>query len=422
MNYQDRKQAGYFNRPFGNTLPALLGKETPRQSNDYENLPKVNNGEVDGRDHINVHHHAKTDLGLALAPHAEFSVIHPQYGQFLTVQGLLAWLTNPNQPDIYRTMSGREVDASMRAYGITDRLRDYAYQYLFATWYKIKSHAKVERWMHDSSLRFEHYYLHNTLDPVTQQKTGNIIRIRNKSAGWVINGMEELRKALHENREPELEIFLPPHLRAKLQKSRAKEAEKEVVPAPKQRETDVILQADLRSESEENKVVRVLTPEQLERKRLKTLAFKARRKERKKERRAAAALEAQNATTDGRCVEITEPSAPVLCTLGIRDIDVLNQENAEGYALYLEEHQQSDMTESDYKNGLDAAVRKIDDLVAENKQITIQDIELQYVTNAGGTAFLGMYRLNGVTLLEREADAGTVVEPADASNDTPPEA
>lgn len=397
MTNQERKNSGYFNRPFDTALPALLGREKPRKPYDHENLPKVNNDELDGRDHINVHHHARTDLGLALSPYSEFALIHPQFGRFLTVQGFIAWLSNPNQPDSYRTIIAREVDASMRALGVKPHLPDFAYQYLQATWYKIKSHPKIERWMYDSNLRFEHYYLSNTVDVITKEKTGNIIRIRNKSAAWMINGMNELRNALWENREPNLEVFLPAHIRDNMMRARTKE-------------TDVILEGDLRREPAEGVVRRERTPEQRERARAKLKAAKQRKRERRLAQNQLTNPPPAAEVSEGSnlCQEIEmDPNnkAPVLCTLGIRDIYIVDDANLTSREIYLPDHQKEELSPEDFKKGVDAAMLLIDDLTASNKQITIGDIDLQFVTVSSGIPFLGLYRLNGITLLTRDPQA-----------------
>lgn len=383
----NRKQhSGYANRPFNTALPALLGNKLT-----HDDLPKVNNDEIDGVHHFNVHHHGKSDLGKALSMHSEYPLIHPKYGSFKTVFGLIAWLSNPNQPDSYRQASAKDVDAALKK---TDKthLPDFGYQVMWATWYKIKSHPKIENWLRESELRFEHYFIQKPLHPVTG-KRGDPLRVRNNSSVWMISGMEELRRAVKENREPELDFILPQRERDKLNRQRKLDAQKNI---PK--ETDVILEANLRKNDAPGAVKKERTPEQLERKRQKNKAMRERRSQRREEGAMSRRLDEKVGAGDPAVSvsrQIPEPEAE-LCTIGIKDIDVISPEGI--VELNMSEIKRLMRSPEDQKTAQEEAVRHIQEVIDSDESVHIGDINREFVTDWKGQAFLGHFRLNGIKL------------------------
>lgn len=170
----------------------------------FNQLPAVNRLGEDGKDHINTHHRATTDLGNALSPYGDYPFMHPEYGQFRTVHGILAWLRNPAQPDNIRTMSGHDVE-KVRIHPADEvELVDYSFIYMDCTWLKIQTYPELAKAFKESTLPFDLYYF-----SITDPENNKSIRVRGPTAVWVIRGLNELRNALKEDREPNLDFLLP---------------------------------------------------------------------------------------------------------------------------------------------------------------------------------------------------------------------
>lgn len=62
----------------------------------------------DGVDHINIHANAKTELGRRLDNLSHEPFVHPEYGEFASVEGFYWYLVDGAKDDGFRTLHGHD--------------------------------------------------------------------------------------------------------------------------------------------------------------------------------------------------------------------------------------------------------------------------------------------------------------------------
>jgi len=60
----------------------------------------------DGVDHVNVYTRGKTSLGRSLSNLADISLVHPEHGEFRTLEGLYFWRATGMRNDLLRKVNG----------------------------------------------------------------------------------------------------------------------------------------------------------------------------------------------------------------------------------------------------------------------------------------------------------------------------
>lgn len=187
------------NTQMGQAMERMVTKVKKNYQPPMHQPVAVNRLQKDGVDHINIHPHARTKLGEALSTVGNIEFRHPQYGTFNNIIGLEMWLCSTDQPDRFRRMAGRELLKLRRT--LTDRVRinNYRHVVLTSTWMKIKSSLALMEDMKRCALSFDYYYYERV-------EMGEPIRVRAVEYDWLCPAMEEMRKALLEEREPD---FIP---------------------------------------------------------------------------------------------------------------------------------------------------------------------------------------------------------------------
>lgn len=161
----------------------------------------------DGVDHINVMYNGETELGRALSTTIELFFIHPGYGEFNSIEGLIYFLKEGGENDAYRTMRGSGPRKTYEAFLERTQQKDqvipnFQALVLDAIWQRAKQYKTLFNDLKTSTLHFESYYHVDN----TNHNTGCIQtdKIPTNWSNWLCPGIGELRKAAKEGREPDL--------------------------------------------------------------------------------------------------------------------------------------------------------------------------------------------------------------------------
>lgn len=146
---------------------------------------------TDNVDHINMNGRSDSQLGRFLTMSSRLELRHSIFSNFSCVDSFRYWLLSESRDDAARTLQGNalyEFGRSMRQRPVTN-LRAIV---MDANYQRIMQHKPLLDSLRKSDLPFECYRV--------DAKTG--LRIRPTFAKWFIWGMEEIRRAVKEDREP----------------------------------------------------------------------------------------------------------------------------------------------------------------------------------------------------------------------------
>jgi len=174
------------------------------KSNAYYNSP--NNAGKEGEDHINISIQSETRLGKLLDP-AYLKTINYRYvGKFNSVMSLWYWVRSPQLDDNYRRLTGQKLKMYAEANGVFGNyIPNFKAIIAKATWVKVKGYPNVLKEIKelDPNIKFYSYHI---------VKASNL-RICTNYAAMIIEIVQEIIKAVKENREPNFEMFVDkPHV------------------------------------------------------------------------------------------------------------------------------------------------------------------------------------------------------------------
>lgn len=167
------------------------------KTQDKNDLPGLDSIGVDGVNHINIWEKASTDLGVALSHMADLPFTHEKFGKFRSIEGFWHYIRSTSRDDRTRMMAGykaKKFGDSLES----RRVDDFKIIIMDANWQKIKQYNPLVEELKKSTLPFDFYYLYNN---------DTDIRARPASAFWLIDGFEEIRKAIKENRAPDFSFL-----------------------------------------------------------------------------------------------------------------------------------------------------------------------------------------------------------------------
>lgn len=151
----------------------------------------------DGVDHINVSPYAKTEIGQALANEVGIEVRHSVFGVFKSITGFWYYIKSQQRDDRCRKLIGKSLKDFSRGL-ILSEVKNFRAIILDTVWQKICQHPEIKDELVKTDLPFECYF--------EDRNTG--LRQRPNYFAWFIEGLNELREAAKENREPILSKFL----------------------------------------------------------------------------------------------------------------------------------------------------------------------------------------------------------------------
>lgn len=136
----------------------------------------------DGVDHINIDLRGKTLLGQQLTQMYDLGFIHPEYGQFRSVEGFVGFIRSGAREDRFRWMVGMEARYHSRKLE-TSFIPGFREIVTEANYFKIVQSESLLKAFTESTLPFDHYYLFET----------NGRPIQPAAASWLLPAMENLR-------------------------------------------------------------------------------------------------------------------------------------------------------------------------------------------------------------------------------------
>jgi len=153
----------------------------------------------DGEDHINIGRSATTELGYRLDFDHPRAFVHPILGSFKSLQTLGYFLRAKQANDHIRTLARHELRDFVYDHcgGLRGNVPNYRAVMMHSAYLRLKACAGYDVQMVKSTLPFDSY---RTLP--------SGIRERFEISPWLINGYEEIRRALREGREPDFEDLM----------------------------------------------------------------------------------------------------------------------------------------------------------------------------------------------------------------------
>lgn len=143
----------------------------------------------DGVTHINIDLRAKTKLGRQLSHVYRLQYEHPEFGPFVSIQGLIGFIRSGCMDDQFHYLAGMAArDRSLATN--SDFILGFREIVMEANYFKIVQNDELRKLFVESTLPFDQYYLHD----ITQRP------IHTPAASWVLPGMETIRQLLKENR------------------------------------------------------------------------------------------------------------------------------------------------------------------------------------------------------------------------------
>lgn len=169
------------------------------KSNAYYNAP--NNAKKEGEDHINISIQSETRLGKLLDP-AYLKTINYRYvGKFNSVLSLWYWVRSGTLDDNFRRLTGQKLKMFAEANGVFGNyVPNFKAIIAKATWIKVKGYPNLLKEIKelDAGVKFYSYHV--------VKSSG--LRICTNYAAMIIEVVEEIVKAVKEDREPNFALFV----------------------------------------------------------------------------------------------------------------------------------------------------------------------------------------------------------------------
>lgn len=164
-------------------------------------LPSILTLGQDGEDHINCDKSAKSDLGLALAITTDLEWRHEMLGKFLSIQRFWYYITSPSLNDKFRSIRWQELRRLQAEEG-TESMPNFRALMIDALAQRIKQYPEIVEAIKNSTLPFDCY---SEAREGSAKEAGT--RTRQAYADWIVEGLTEIRNALKEDREVNIDHF-----------------------------------------------------------------------------------------------------------------------------------------------------------------------------------------------------------------------
>lgn len=170
----------------------------PNRSEDFRQpAPSPMKWIGDGEDHINIWEHGETELGCILSPNYDLGLNHSIFGRFANMEAFWHYIQSEERDDRIRSMNGQTLKKFSKMLTNT-RVTNFRAIIMDSHYQRIKAYKVLVKSMKESTLPFDCYYIND--------KSG--IRMRPVYFKWFLRGMEEIRNALKEDREPNFSFLL----------------------------------------------------------------------------------------------------------------------------------------------------------------------------------------------------------------------
>lgn len=163
----------------------------------HDPVPSPMKWQADGVDHINIWEDGSTELGKALSHRYKLDFTNSVFGPFTTMEAFDRYVQSEERDDRLRRLTDKPLKNF--AEKLTFRqVTNFKAINMDANYQRIKQYKPLVDEMIASTLPFDVYYV----------ARDNGMRIRPPRHAWFIAGMEEIRKALKEGREPDFTFLL----------------------------------------------------------------------------------------------------------------------------------------------------------------------------------------------------------------------
>jgi hypothetical protein len=183
-------------RSFGDQVRLLA----PQIKSRAPQLPRITEIGNDGWNHINIWEDGDTQLGRALSHMAHLPFTHSTLGAFSSIEGLWFYVQAQVPDEALRTKSGLLAHSAGRRVK-TKQIEDFRVIIAQANWEKINAYPDLAADMLATNLRFEKYYIVNSVGP------DNGKRQRTVNSPWMIAMFEEIRYALFHKIDPDFSFL-----------------------------------------------------------------------------------------------------------------------------------------------------------------------------------------------------------------------
>ncbi len=176
-------------------LPDL--KAPPKKKTNSRNLPPLHTIGEDGVDHINIWDQGATDLGKLLAHGTALGFRHSLFNKFATVEGFWNYIRSEEREDRLRKLVGKPLRNCIRELTFRN-IVNFRAIIMDANWQKIQQYPVLKEAVKNSTLPFDCYFVYRRADGIAE---------RPGYAFWLLEGFNEIRKALQEDREPNFDFM-----------------------------------------------------------------------------------------------------------------------------------------------------------------------------------------------------------------------
>lgn len=177
--------------------------------NRYKNVNEQYKKETDGVEHINISITGKTELGRLLSLENEQKFVHPILGPFKSVTNYWSYLKSNSHNSALRFMRPEVCLSTIKNNkDIRENVENFKALIVRGCYYKITSSNKLRQMVEESTLPFQMYYIKVEKELNNGKEIKYEVKVPHKYSYWLINGFNEIRKALKENREPDVSNFL----------------------------------------------------------------------------------------------------------------------------------------------------------------------------------------------------------------------
>lgn len=152
---------------------------------------------ADGEDHINISPYAATELGRAISNEVAVDVRHKIFGKFRSVTGFWYYIKSKERDDRCRQLIAKGLKDFTKGLTLSE-VKNFRAIILDTVWMKVEQYPAIREALRESTLPFECYF--------EDRNTG--LRQRPNYFSWFLDGMNEIRSAIQEDRLPDLERFL----------------------------------------------------------------------------------------------------------------------------------------------------------------------------------------------------------------------
>lgn len=151
----------------------------------------------DNVDHINISSTSESELGRLLSHRWVMDFDHSHFGRFNNLEAFDLYILSQEKDDRLRRLHGAALKNFSKKLNL-DQITNFKAIVLDTQYQRIKQNAKIRNLMTASTLPFDVYY---TIEV-------SKIRIRPTRHHWLVAGLNEIRTALKEQRDPDFTPFM----------------------------------------------------------------------------------------------------------------------------------------------------------------------------------------------------------------------